>query len=192
MDERPDIDKRMGSAEFRNYYYLKEELVRFCRQEGLQTGGGKCDLSERIAHYMDTGVKLASKGKTRSAARTDNLTEDTMIGNNFVCSESCRAFFRERIGEWFKFNVQFLYWLRSNAEKSYGDAINEYHRIADERKRSKPPIGKQFEYNTYVRDFFADNKEKSLRDAITCWRYKKSISGHNRYERSDLEALYRP
>ena len=39
------------------------------------------------------------------------------------------------------------------------------------------------------RDFFADNKGRPLADAIKCWRYKKSLQGHNRYERSDLQAL---
>ena len=36
---------------------------------------------------------------------------------------------------------------------------------------------------------FEDNKGKSLSDAIACWKYKKSIAGHNRYERADLVAL---
>ena len=50
-------------------------------------------------------------------------------------------------------------------------------------------IGKQFEYNTYIRDFFADNKGASLDDAIRCWKYKKSLKGQNKYERSDLKVL---
>lgn len=43
--------------------------------------------------------------------------------------------------------------------------------------------------NTYIRDFFADNKGKSLDDAIKYWKYKKQLQGHNRYEKSDLIAL---
>ncbi len=58
-----------------------------------------------------------------------------------------------------------------------------------EKKTGKTTIGKQFEYNTYIRDFFADNPGKSLKDAIRCWNYKKSLSGHHRYESTDLEAL---
>ena len=48
---------------------------------------------------------------------------------------------------------------------------------------------KQFEYNTYVRDFMAANKGRSLNDAIKCWNYKKSMPGHNRYEDSDRSVL---
>lgn len=53
----------------------------------------------------------------------------------------------------------------------------------------KTNIDKQFEYNTYIRDFFADNKGKSLEEAIKCWKYKKQLQGHNRYERTDLIAI---
>ena len=42
---------------------------------------------------------------------------------------------------------------------------------------------------TYIRDFFADNKGKTLDEAIKCWKYKKGLPGNNRYERSDLVAL---
>lgn len=34
-----------------------------------------------------------------------------------------------------------------------------------------------------------DNKGKSLEEAIMCWKYKKGLQGHNRYEKSNLEAL---
>ena len=71
----------------------------------------------------------------------------------------------------------------------YADAIAAYKEIKNTKKPGKKDIDKQFEYNTYVRDFFDDNKGASLADAIKCWKYKKSIKGHNRYERSDLRAL---
>lgn len=57
------------------------------------------------------------------------------------------------------------------------------------KKVNGTTIDRQFEYNTYIRDFFADNTGMSLADAICCWKYKKSIMGHNRYERTDLIAL---
>lgn len=41
-----------------------------------------------------------------------------------------------------------------------------YQIIEDEKKVIK--IDKQFEHNTYIRDFFSDNKEKSIEEAIKC------------------------
>lgn len=56
-------------------------------------------------------------------------------------------------------------------------------------RKGKTTIDKQFEYNTYIRDFFKDNQGRSLDEAITCWKHKKSLQGHNRYEKSDLVVL---
>ena len=85
--------------------------------------------------------------------------------------------------------MPFQKWLKTNEGKTYGEAVQAYHKIIEEKKRNKTEIGRQFEYNTYIRDFFADNCEKSLNEAIICWKYKKSLPGHHKYERSDLVAL---
>ena len=112
-----------------------------------------------------------------------------LIEANIVCSEKHRAFFKEKIGKTFSFNVTFQKWLKSNAGKTYADAIRAYYAILEEKEKSKTVIDKQFEYNTYIRDFFADNNGMSLENAIKCWEYKKSLKGHNHYEKSDLIAL---
>ena len=189
MGDRPELNKDLDGKTFRDYYYLKEELVEFCRNNNLPTSGGKTELTERIAVFLDSGevMKPASKGKRTTSV--GELTEDTLIESDFVCSEKHRAFFKEKIGKSFSFNVLFQKWLKTNAGKTYGDAIEAYYRILEEKKNGRTAIGKQFEYNTYIRDFFDDNKDKSLEDAIACWKYKKSLAGHNRYERSDLVAL---
>ena len=106
-----------------------------------------------------------------------------------MCSEVHRAFFREQIGDSFSFNVAFQKWLKTNTGRTYRDAVAAYQEILASKKTGKTTIDRQFEYNTYVRDFFEANKGRSLDDAITCWKYKKSLPGHNRYEDSDLTAL---
>ena len=121
---------------------------------------------------------------------TNNMSDinlDSKLGENFKCSEDKREFFEKYIGKGFKFKVKFQKWLRANPEKTYRDAISAYDRIINSKEKTK--IDKQFQYNQYIRDFFADNNDKSLSEAIKCWNYKKSIKGHNKYERTDLEAL---
>jgi hypothetical protein len=187
--ERPQLDKNLDRKIFLSYYFLKEELTQFCRSEGLQPSGGKADLTRRIAHYLATGEKLTDKSKVRTVADIGNITESDLIESNFVCSEKHREFFTARIGKGFSFIVAFQKWLKANAGKTYSDAIEAYHEIMAEKKIKTTVIDKQFEYNVYIRDFFADNKGKSIDDAIRCWKHKKSLQGHNRYERSDLTAL---
>ncbi len=52
-----------------------------------------------------------------------------------------------------------------------------YDQILEEKKKGKTQIDKQFEYNTYIRAFFADNRGKTLEDAIKCWKYKNNCKG---------------
>ena len=189
MSDRPKLDVTLDGNTFRNYYYLKEELVDFCRKNGLPTSGGKEEIIERIACFLDTGKVLKPASRARKAVDVGEISEDTIIESGFVCSEKHRAFFKEKIGKSFSFNVLFQRWLKENSGKTYKDAIEAYYQILEEKKSTKTKIDKQFEYNTYIRDFFDDNKGKSLEDAINCWKYKKSLPGHNRYERSDLAAL---
>lgn len=189
MSERPDLNKELDGKTFRSFYYLKEELVGFCRENNLPVSGGKIELTDRIACFLDTGKVLETSAKRKATIDVGLITENTLIESNIVCSEKHRAFFKEKIGKSFSFNVLFQKWLKSNAGKTYGDAINAYYQILEKKKKGKTTIGKQFEYNTYIRDFFEDNQGRSLDEAITCWKYKKSLQGHNRYEKSDLVAL---
>ena len=189
MSERPELTIELKSKEFLEYYYLKEELVYFCRENGLPASGGKTELTERIAYFLDTGKVLAAKTVRTQKHKISTITRDSIIESDFVCSELHRAFFKREIGESFSFNVAFQKWLKSNAGKTYADAIVAYNEIKNTKKPVKKDIGSQFEYNTYVRDFFEDNKGASLEDAIKCWKYKKSIKGHKKYERTDLKAL---
>lgn len=191
MSERPTLDKQLDGKTFRSFYYLKEELMEFCRTNGLPVSGGKPELTERIAHFLDTGEILSVKKKVQRKTSIGEIRADTQIEPNFVCSEKHREFFKQSISNRFTFNVAFQTWLKNNTGKTYGDAIEAYYRILDEKKNGKTKIDKQFEYNTYIRDFFAENSGRTLEEAIQCWKFKKSLQGHNRYEKSDLSVLYK-
>lgn len=189
MSERPALDNNLDSKTFKEYYYLKEELIAFCRKNNLQITGGKLELTERIANFLDTGKRTYKTHTTRKIKTVDNITLDTLIEENFICSEKHRAFYKEQIGNSFSFNVAFQKWLKSNAGKTYQNSIEAYYQILEDKKKNKTTIDKQFEYNTYIRDFFDDNKDKSLEQAIKCWKYKKGLKGHNKYEKDDLKIL---
>lgn len=189
MCERPRLNKDLDVKIFKEYYYLKEELIEFCRKNNLQTTGGKLELTERISEFLDTGKRTYKKHVARKAKIIDEITLDTIIEENFICSEHHRAFYKNHIGASFSFNVTFQKWLKSNAGKTYQASIKAYYQILEDKKKNKKAIDKQFEYNTYIRDFFNDNKGKNLEDAIKCWKYKKSLKGHHKYEKEDLEIL---
>ena len=182
------LTKDLAPEDFKDYYFLKEELKEFCRQEGLRVSGNKGDLEKRIIHYLSTGKSLNEEPvKYNSSQNLSEIRLDSKIGENFKCSEDKREFFQKEIGNGFKFKVKFQKWLKENPDKTYQDAINAYFELQNSKEKTE--IGKQFQYNQYIRDFFEDNGGKSLDDAIMCWKYKKSLKGHNRYEKSDLKVL---
>ncbi|MFD1412470.1 DUF6434 domain-containing protein [Oceanobacillus jeddahense] len=183
------IGKHLDVNTFRNHYYLKEELITFCKQENMQSTGSKEELTNRIAHYLETGEKLRTKRSSKQRNNIDKIDLESNIEANFVCTEAHRTFYRENIGKSFSFNVKFQQWLKQNTGKTYQDSITAYYQILEDKKKNKTKIDKQFEYNTYIRDFFQDNKDQSLKAAITCWKYKKSIPGHNKYKKTDLHIL---
>lgn len=193
MSERPILSRELEHDAFLQYYYLKEELIAFCRENGLSTTGKKQDITKRIEHFLKTGEKLVTPAVKRKNVNTNSneLSLDSIIEENFVCSEKHRAFFKAIIGYTFSFNVTFQKYLKSNAGKKYSDAVNEWYKIQENKKKNKgkSQIDSQFEYNTYIRDFFKDNSDKTLKDAIKCWKLKKGLAGHNKYDRQDLSAL---
>lgn len=189
MTKRPVLDRKLDSDTFRDFYYLKEELMDFCRKNGLPVSGGKIELTDRIAYFLDTGEIIAAKTAKKRTAVVSDINEETKIETDFVCSQRHRAFFKEKIGKGFSFHVAFQNWLKNNGGKTYKEAIAAYYQILEDKKKRKTKIDRQFEYNTYIRDFFADNPGSSLGEAIECWKYKKQLQGHNRYERSDITKI---
>ena len=182
------LTKNLSPYEFKEYYFLKDELKDFCRLEGLKVSGSKQDLENRIIHYLSTGEMLEEPVvKEVSNNSHSTITLDSKLGENFKCGQDKREFFEKEIGKTFKFKVKFQKWLKANPDKTYREAIDAYFEIQNSKEKTN--IDKQFQYNQYIRDFFNDNDGKSLEEAIKCWKFKKSLKGHNRYESSDLVAL---
>jgi hypothetical protein len=58
--------------------------------------------------------------------------------------------------------------------------------VSDKSFKSVIPAHNQ--YNQYIRDFFADNPGKTLKDARHYWKLKRQLPvQRHRYERSDLK-----
>lgn len=107
MIERHNLGTKLDSKLFREFYYLKEELVKFCRENGLSISGGKLELTERIVYFLETGKALNSLIVKVERESIEIINEETKIEPNFVCSKKYRAFFKEHIGKNFSFNVTF-------------------------------------------------------------------------------------
>ena len=134
----PKLTRNLKPEEFKEYYFLKEELKDFCRSEGLKVGGSKEDLEKRVVHYLATGEELKERKVRQSSKETvTEISLDSKLGENFKCSEDKRAFFEKEIGSSFKFKVKFQKWLKSNPEKTYRDAVEAYYEIQNSGEKTK-------------------------------------------------------
>lgn len=96
----------------------------------MAKSGSKAELNQRIANFLRTGKKLVPKKKPTKIARTEELTLESLIEENIIFSEKHRAFFKQELGESFRFKVAFQKWLKSNPGKTYREAVLMYPDIA--------------------------------------------------------------
>jgi hypothetical protein len=193
--DRPELDKYISLQDFKDFYWLKEELVTFGRTIGIDTSGGKIDITERIAEYIQTGFvnkKANSKKQSRTSKfdwNSEALSLDTIITDSYKNTENVRKFFLENIGNHFSFNVLFMNWTKENIGASLKDAIEEWEKIYELKKDKnyKTNIAPQFEYNRYMRAFLADNPDKTNKDAMKYWKLKRAKRGTNEYEKTDFD-----
>ena len=191
MDTRPNLTKEININDFKDFYWLKSELMNFCQEIGISSSGGKIEIANRITEYLETGK--APKTKTKKTKKlpqpTHPITKETIIGIEYRSYKEKKEFFQSVIGNNFTFTVHLLDYFKQNAgKKTYSDVIKEWHK---EQELKKDPnfvkeIAPQFEYNIYIREFLNDNPDKSKNDAIKYWKIKRAKRGDNKYSKQDL------
>jgi len=194
---KPSIETITEAAVLRRWYWLKTELVLRARQLGLRTSGGKFEILERIAHFLETGEKDPPGARKQPVTSTFDwhkapLSDGTLLTDSYKNSQNVRRYFKSRLGDDFKFNIEFMAWLRANSGKTLGDACQEYREM---KARAAAPgfeskIAHHNQFNQYTRDFLADNPELGLKEVRRYWALKSALpseTGRHVYERSDLE-----
>ncbi len=185
---RPSLTRDISVSSFKEFYWLKEELQSFCKENGISASGSKIEISDRIETFLLTGeVKKPirkSKVNNKSEPQVD-LSLNTVISDNHRCSQNVRAFFKSVIPN-FHFSTYIQNYFKNNNGKTYRDVVDAWYK-EEERKKDpsyKKKIAPQFEYNQFIRDFFADsnNQGKSREEAIEAWNHIKKLPGSNKYK----------
>lgn len=175
-------------ATLKKHYWLKKELIVYCKKHDLSTSGSKNDLIQRIETYLVSGDKMKPPSSKPAGQRDSHqpLTLETLV-LNYKNDAATRVFFEKHIGKHFRFDAylrQFTHQENIPKNLTYGDLIQGW--LAAEARRNQPGhqshIDSQFEYNRFIRDFFAAEKNKSLSSAIKAWKKTKTLSGQRTYQ----------
>lgn len=94
IDERPDLDLKLSAGIFRQYYYLKEELVDFCRRNNLQATGSKPELSERIAVFLESGKRTRAEHKTQKTQSAGEIKPNSIYRRKLCLQRKTQSVFQ--------------------------------------------------------------------------------------------------
>ena len=182
--------------ELKRWYWLKQELVDYCKRTQLSYVGTKFEILERIAVALDKGIaeteKTTSKKKPTSKFiwSKSTLRLDTVITDTYTNGPNTRKFFKHHCSDKFHFSIPFMDFMKNNCGKTLQDAINEWQRLNEQSKDKnfKNEISASNQYNKYIRDFFADNPDLTIEQARHYWKLKRSLPlGKHVYEKEDLK-----
>ena len=139
---RPNLTKDISVESFKDFYWLKEELQSFCRENGISASGSKIEISDRIEIFLRTGEikKPIRKSKVNKKVEPQvDLSLDTVITENHRCSQNVRAFFKTVIPK-FHFSTYIQNYFKNNVGKTYRDVVDAWY---EEEERKKDPSYKK-------------------------------------------------
>lgn len=196
-ENRPAIRTISNGMELKRWYWLKSELVDHAKTLKLKTTGGKFGLLDRISYFLDTGNRdfpgdKMEKAKSRFDWHKESLRSATVITDSYKNSQNVRRFFQQNADENFKFNIEFMAWMKANVGKTLGDAVEEYKamKVREGKPGFQSEIAHHNQFNQYTRDFLADNPDMGMKDVRRFWALKRALpseTGRHIYEKSDLK-----
>lgn len=194
MTDRPDIADCPDADTFRRWYYLKEELVTFARAKGIKTTGGKFEIADRIAYFLDHGVPPVTKATRKRVMSNFDwhsavLTPQTVITDSYKNTQNMRRFMQAEIPG-FKFSIPMMDWMKANVGQTLADAVQEAKRIeADKKAGKKQPDQPHNQYNAYTRAYFAAVPDGTQKELRRLWALRRQRPGPYVYSSADLDLL---
>ena len=169
----------MTAAEFARWYWLKEELARFARAQGLSPTGSKEALAARIAAAL-AGAPPPEARPARAAAPgplPEPLDDRTVIPAGQRCTQQLRAYFQGRVGPSFRFDASMRGFIAAGAGRTLGDALAHWHATRD---LGQQQIGEQFELNRFTRAWHADHPGGTRAQLMKAWRSYRALPSDRR------------
>jgi hypothetical protein len=176
LSQRPALTAALTEAEFRSWYWLKEELVAFCRAERLPYSGNKSDIENMIiARLSGAPYRPNCTAKRQTVKMPTSFKLDDKIGDGWTCNPALGAFFREHAGKGFHFNKAMRDFIHGGAGRTLAEAVACY-RASIAPGQPKREIAASLEYNQHTRAYYADHPGATREEVIAAWWAKRGKS----------------
>ena len=176
MSIRPELKPDTDAVAFSDHYWLRKELVVFCRSNGLSTAGSKQDLTDRIAAMLTgTPQPLVQRRPSRKNMPVV-FTRETPIGPGWRCSQALRAFISAEIGRPFRFDRFMRKQIKVGDGTSLGAAIDAWRKQEGRSYEIEP----QFQYNRFTREYREHVPKAPHSEIVAAWRRYREMPSSQR------------
>ncbi len=176
--ERPPLAPSLEPEEFRRWYWLKQELTDFAKQEGLSTAGDKPTLANRIALFLGGVDRESAAAATKTVRHTvsqrlpEPLTAETVLGPKQASGQQLRLFFVDAIGPHFSYDIHMRTFLASDTPKTLGEAVAHWHAT---RKAAKPETLPQLELVRFTKAWHLAHPTGTQLECRAAWKHYKAL-----------------
>jgi len=172
---RPALTPALGADTFADWYWLKQELQAYCRQQGWPASGSKAELMQRVhAGLAGHPLPVPALPRVRAAAAIPAvLTPDTQVAPGWRLNAALRAFFVQHLGPGFRFNQALRDFFRDPQDRTLAEALALWRAAQQD-----PPaaIERQFQFNRHVRDYFAQHPGATRAQMLQAWHEQRQTA----------------
>jgi hypothetical protein len=173
---RPALSLELDADEFAAWYWLKQELQSFCRQQGWPAAGSKQELMA-LVHARLAGQPLphlSAQPRPRAVPLMPALLAlDTRVAPGWRLNAALRAFFVQHLGPGFRFNQALRQFFREPQGRTLADAIALW-KAAELNPRAA--IERQFQFNRHVRNYFAQHPGATRAQMLQAWHAQRQTA----------------
>ena len=187
--KKPTLTNTLPATVFKQHYYDKKELVKFCRSVAISTSGLKNDLNNKIELYLRTGQISAEKPKKNIAIPDSNTGLSlNKIVVSYKSDLDTRRFFMKHIPEFTGFSAlvqkQTKQRLADGEEFTYGDIIEMHKNFLKNKAAGKVTTvaHDSCQFNQFYIDYSHDLSHK-VHAAKEAWILIRESPGEKTYQR---------
>jgi SAP domain-containing new25/Domain of unknown function (DUF6434) len=170
---RPALNLVISESEFLRWYWLKEELISFCRENALVISGSKPELTSRIAAHLSGAKQPDRVSVKRNAKMPEKFTPNTVIEPGWRCGPKLGEYFRQIFGKKFRFNAAIRNYIHTQVGCTLEDAAHCYAAsIAPDAPKQE--IIPQNQYNRHMREYYEQNPHATREQVLSAWWEKRS------------------
>ncbi|MDX2346987.1 MAG: SAP domain-containing protein [Legionella sp.] len=189
--QTPLLSRALSADTFRQHYYDKQTLIKFCRSIGIPTSGLKNDINDRIDTFLRTGHVVAVTSKKKSKAVIPDSEAGLLLDKQVVYYKSdliTRNFFQKHIPEFTGFSALVQKQIKARLNQgeifTYCDEIEMQQLFLKNKNKSKikQVAHDACQYNQFLIDYSQDKTPK-IHSAKEAWLLVRDSAGEKTYQR---------